>query len=149
MIRTGSRFDAIAILEAGSPGSAATYNPRCDQVVAQLDADGALVGGVVYREYHVASIQAHFAIMQPGKLSRKAIWAAFHYPFVQLGVNKILARIPTSNAKSIHLAERLGFVREALVPGVYPDASQLILSLSRENCRWIDTSEHTQAAPRA
>jgi RimJ/RimL family protein N-acetyltransferase len=131
VIRLNHAADGFAIADETVP-----FNPVCDRVVARVD-DEKLLGGVIYQAFTGVSISAHIASFDKHWLCRDLLWTMFHYPFVQLGCLKILASVPSSNLISIAFCGKLGFTTEARVSDVYPGADLLLLSMRREDCRWL------------
>jgi hypothetical protein len=116
------------------------FNPKCDRVVANVSTqDGVekLLGGVIYQAFAVASIFAHAGSFDPHWLSRDMLWIIFDYPFVQLGVKKFIVTVPSSNLKSLEFCFKLGFKEETRVTDVFTDGDLLVLSMRREDCRWL------------
>jgi RimJ/RimL family protein N-acetyltransferase len=62
----------------------------------------------------------------------------FAYPFKQLEVKKIIVYADSSNKESMLLARKLDFDVEAVVEEVYPDGDMMILSLYKEQCKWLE-----------
>jgi hypothetical protein len=112
------------------------FNPTCDQVISR-SRGGKLLGGVIFASYTEMSIEIHVASFEPGWLNTNLLWVSFHYPFDQLGVKKVLSRIRSSNRKALDFNRKLGFVDEARIADVYPDADLIIRSMTRDQCRWL------------
>ncbi len=120
------------------------FNPRSDIVISHSQ-DGKLLGGVILEGYTGAggSICAHQAGFSKHWLSRDMLWAAFHYPFEQLKVKKILGAIPSSNPKLLELNTKLGFKVEAPIRDGYPGGDMLVMSMTRPDCRWLSITPKT------
>jgi RimJ/RimL family protein N-acetyltransferase len=116
---------------AGAP-----FNPNTDICIARVE-DGELWGGVTYTGYTGASIQMHMAGFVPRWADRAFLWAAFHYPFVQIGCRKVFGQVPESNTKALEIDKRLGFKEVARIEDVFSDGACIILALAREDCRWL------------
>jgi RimJ/RimL family protein N-acetyltransferase len=116
----------------------AMYNPASDANIARVR-DGKLLGGIIYTDYtgEGGSIQMHFAGFAPNWLTRDVLWAAFHYPFEQLGCAKVFGQVPETNSKALEIDRRLGFKIEAKIEGVFPDGACYVLALARADCRWL------------
>lgn len=113
------------------------FNPDCDHCISRVE-HGELLGGVIFTGYKVASIGLHAAGFAPRWLDRDMLWMTFHYPFEQLGVQKIVATIPTSNQKAVLFDRKLGFVEEARIKDLFPDGDLLIMTMTRDQCRWLE-----------
>ncbi len=110
--------------------------------------NGKLLGGVFYESCTGPMIFAHQASFSKHWLCRDLLWVMFHYPFVQLGCNKICGTIPSSNADLLQFNLKLGFTIETSVKGAYPDGDMLIMSMLRNECRWLNVKPRSlQAGP--
>lgn len=103
-----------------------------------LERDGVLVAGTLYDYYNGASVVASIAIAGP--ITRRWLWAIFHYPFVHLGVNVILGMVAEGNAKSRHLCDRLGFSLATSIPHADPSGAMLLYTMTKDNCRFLKRS---------
>lgn len=112
------------------------YNPESNVVISR-EKDGKLLGGVVFQAYNGASIVIQVASFDPHWLDRDMLWMAFHYPFEQLGVQKLFTQTPSNNLKALDFNRKLGFKDEARIAGVFRDADLVIRSMCREDCRWL------------
>lgn len=101
--------------------------------------DGKLRGGVLYTDYqHHESIEIHVGGFDPFWINRRLLHAAFSYPFVQLGVKRIFARMSEGNPRVLAFNENMGFRRIARIEGVYRGGfAQVIAKLDREDCRFL------------
>jgi hypothetical protein len=137
----GIRFDEVEDgFELGSRAGV-PYNPLTDRVIAR-HRDGELLGGVTYTGYTGASINIHMAGFVTDWVNKDMIWVAFHYPFVQLGVNKMFGQVPASNQTALDLNRRLGFTEELRVSDVFPDGDLVVFSMYRDRCRWLKLKGH-------
>jgi RimJ/RimL family protein N-acetyltransferase len=142
MIHVGHLGHAALIAERAE----LIFNPAADKVISRSK-DNELLGGVVYQGYTGASIKMHVAGIPGYWLSKNMLWLCFDYPFNQLGCKKVFAQIPFTNTKSVDFARRLGFKYEVIVKDVFPDGDLLVLSLYRENCRWLKIQPTSGVAP--
>lgn len=113
------------------------YAPTHDHCIARVK-DGRLLGGVIYQGYTGASVEIHVAGFDPHWLSRDILWAAFGYAFIQLGCLKVIGRVQATNERALEFDLKLGFKEEARISDVYPDGDLLILTMRREDCRWLN-----------
>jgi RimJ/RimL family protein N-acetyltransferase len=113
--------------------------PQGKSAVGYVDPhDGLPKWAVVYDDYEPGgSIKMHTAIADPKYVSRRAIFAVFEYPFYQLGVKKVLATVNSENYAALTLDLRLGFEVEAVIEDAYDVGNMYILSMTREQCRWL------------
>jgi hypothetical protein len=133
MIITGNTFHGAAIAAA----IPRRFNPVCDPVISNMTPEGKLLGGVIYDGYTENCIFMHQAGFHPSWMTRELLWAVFHYPFVQLGCGKVCGTIPSAKTELLEFNERLGFKVETKITDAYPDGDMLILSMARDECRWL------------
>ena len=100
-----------------------------------LEHDGRMIAGVLYENWNRRSVTCHIAIQ--GLITPAYLAVIFHYPFVYLGCDKIIAPISESNAESIEFVTNLGFQEEARLLDAHPDGSLLLYTMERQKCRFI------------
>jgi RimJ/RimL family protein N-acetyltransferase len=134
MIRIEDPHDGERIANAAG----FVFNPGADRVIARVSPEGKLFGGCVYREFTRASISVHIAGFTKHWASRDLLWVGFHYPFIQLGVQKLFATIPDYNTDSLEIAKKMGFKYETRISEVFVDGDMLIYSMKRDDCRYLE-----------
>jgi len=112
------------------------FNPAADRVIS-VTSEGNLLGGNIFTGYTGASIHTHTAGFAKNWANRDFLWAIFDYPFNQLGCKKVFGQVPEYNTKALEIDLKLGFKIEAKIDDVFPDGACLVLSLAREDCRWL------------
>jgi hypothetical protein len=113
------------------------YHPTMHVVLSKTDADGVLMGGVIYTNFTPVSVMAHMAGFKPMWLSRAFLWVFFDYPFVQLNLKKILACVSSGNPRALAIDKRIGFREVVRVSDVYGDGDLVLLEITRAECRWL------------
>lgn len=115
------------------------FNPECDQVIARCNPEGNLLGGCLYQNYTGpgGSIGIHVASYHERWINRDILWICFHYPFVQLNCKKLFGQVPVTNRKALEFDLNLGFKIEATISDVFPDGDLYVISMLREDCRWL------------
>jgi RimJ/RimL family protein N-acetyltransferase len=115
-----------------------TWSPVGRSVIGELNENGSPRWAAVYDHYEPAgSIQLHIAIDNPKYVTRQAIQRVFEYPFNELGVKKVLGIVNSTNEAALTFDMRLGFTVEAVISDAYDMGSMYILSMTREQCRWL------------
>lgn len=105
-------------------------------VTIGYEKDGKIIAGVLYEGYNGKSVAMHVA-GEGNWLSREYLWAVFHYPFEVLKAEKILGLVSSANEKAMKLDIGLGFVHEATVKDACKDGDLNILTMTRDQCRWL------------
>lgn len=118
--------------------SGARYDSR-DMNIARVKNDE-FMGGVLYQEYNGHSVWMHMA-GNKGWVSREMIVAAFHFPFVTLGCKKVFGRVPEWKLDALRYNLRNGFKVETLVEDVYKEGGVFLISMTRDECRWVNPNE--------
>ena len=102
------------MVRAASPESLRWIEARTGCVLTReakgieaVDARGVVRGQVAYDCWTPMSCQCHMAVDTPVAW-RSLVRPAFEYPFRQAGKSVIMGVIPAGNARSVHLAKRLG-----------------------------------------
>ena len=115
------------------------FNYEIDQVIANVTSKGKLLGGVVFNlnTGEGGSIAIHVAGFDPHWMTRDLIWATFDYCFNQLKVKKIIGMVNSSKPKVLKFDLKLGFVEETRIKDYYCDGDLIVLSMVREQCRWL------------
>jgi len=113
------------------------FNPYADKVISRTNEDGDLLGGVIYEGFISNCIFMHQGSFEKNWMTKDLLWTLFHYPFVQLGVGKVCGTIPSSNSELLAFNERLGFKVECRIKDAYKDGDLLIMSMRKEDCRWL------------
>lgn len=89
--------------------------------------------------------ECHMHVVSDGSrrwCSRGFLAAAFAYPFVQLGVQRVTALVPAKNTDALVLDLRLGFVPEGVKRAAYGDDDMVVLGMLRDNCKWLQGVNH-------
>lgn len=118
--------------------SGSYFDPEHMTAIGNLD-DGKVLGGAVYSNY--TGVNGSVLVNVAGKgnwMTRDLIYTAFAYPFNQLKVRKLMAMVASSNRKSLKFNTKMGFVPEAVIPEAMPDGDMFIMSMTRDQCRWLD-----------
>lgn len=124
-----SRFVSSLIpFEAGEFGECATVG---------VDRGGHLVGGFVFNNWSpdAAVIEVSFAGIDKHWLTRQVLFAAFAYPFNQLGCQMVCSRTPASLKRAARIARAYGF-RQVTVPRLFGrDEDGILSTLTVEDWR--------------
>lgn len=103
-----------------------------------LERDGKLVAGVLYDGWNGVNMWMHSAITKGAYLGREFPWYVFHYPFNEVGCQRLTGLVEVSNHDAVRFNQRLGFKAEALLRGAASDGGDsVIMVMTRENCRWL------------
>lgn len=103
-----------------------------------LQRDGELVAGVLYEDFNGANVIMHVASDGTGAwLTKDYLRTCFAYPFEQLGCKRVTGIVPSSNEKALAFDTHLGFEVEAVLTEAHPDGDLVVLSMRRDDCRWL------------
>ena len=99
---------------------------------------GKLVAGLIYNGYEGANVNMHIGAIVGAKwLNKEFLFAAFDYPFNELGKRRATAFMASTNKRTIKFVKNLGFVYEGTMPHYYVDDDAVVYGLLRENCRFL------------
>lgn len=104
-----------------------------------LERDGELIAGVIYEGHSGTNLWMHVAA-KPGArwATPEFLEAAFSYPFVQLGCDRVTGYVDASNTAARKFDEHLGFKKEAILKGAAHDGGDVILYVMwKKDCRYV------------
>lgn len=111
-----------------------TYEPTTAAAIG-WESEGELVAGVLYDQYNGRSICMHVAAEKP--VTRTFTKTAFDYPFNQLGVQKVIGLVDSTNDAALRFDRKLGFVEEARIKDAGKHGDLILLTMTKERCRWL------------
>lgn len=124
--------------------SKSILNEQVDVCISRSK-DGELLGGAIYTNYTGRSICMHVAGFAPAWLNKDLLWCGFHYPFVQLRLQKILALVAATNYEALEFDRKLGFKEETIIRDVYREGDMVVLSMYKDDCKWLKLKPQTIA----
>lgn len=105
------------------------------------DARGPLAA-CLFEASNGASIMLHIATNGTRRwMNREYLWFVFHFPFVQLGITKIIAPVESTNATCARFVEHIGFALEATLKECAPKGDLLIYTMTKDQCKWLTLRE--------
>ena len=110
------------------------WKPEGAQTIG-LAKDGELVAGVWYDDYNSQAVTTHIAIT--GSITKQYLRVIFDYPFMQLGVQKIIAPVLEDNSQSMKLVEKMGFHQETRLKNVHPVGDMLFYVMDKTDCKYL------------
>jgi RimJ/RimL family protein N-acetyltransferase len=100
------------------------------------------VAACLFEASNGASIMLHIATDGSRKwMNREYLWFVFYFPFIQLGVTKIIAPVESSNKICADFVEHIGFILEATLKDCAPKGDLLIYTMARDQCKWLNLEE--------
>lgn len=112
----------------------ANYVSTAMKFIGLADKNG-LVAVCGYDGFNEVTIKQHIAV--DGQINREFLWFIFYYPFVQLGVNKIIGPVHSENEKCLRFAKKLGFSEEARIKDGLKGGDLVLLTLTKEKCKFL------------
>lgn len=107
-----------------------------------LESNGEIAAVTGFTDFNAVSCHMHIGI--EGRLTREYTRFCFWYPFEQLGVKKVFGLVAANNAKALRFDKHLGFQEEARIKEALPSGDMIILSMTKEQCRFLDKSFYKQ-----
>lgn len=131
-VESANREDFIWLQQRTSCGMTDGF-----RAIKCVDESGRIRGMVGYDGWTENACQCHMAVDSPTAW-RALVRPAFEYPFQQAGRRVIIGLIPAGNARSVHLAKRLGLRETYRVRDGWALGEDLVvLEMRREECRWL------------
>lgn len=95
----------------------------------------------LYESCNGVSVAVHLAGIGKRWMTREYLWFCFHYPFEQLGVNKLIGLVESDNADAIRLNKHFGYIIEATLKDAAPKGDLLIMTMTKDQCKWLSLKE--------
>ena len=112
------------------------YNPTMDTCIARVE-HGELLGGVIFQMFNGVSAVIHVAASTKKWINRDMLWVTFHYPFVQLGLTKLIGMVKSTNIEALRFDSGLGFIEECRIKDAVPDGDMVIMTMTKHQCRYL------------
>lgn len=101
--------------------------------------DAHLKAGVIYNFFDGANVCMHVGAIEGGHwMTPEFLFAAFDYPFNQLGRRRVTAMTKKKSKKVRAFVENLGFIYEGKCAHYFADDDLILYGMLRENCRFLD-----------
>lgn len=99
-----------------------------------------LVAGLIYNSEEAANICVHIGAEDGSRwLTPQFLFAAFDYPFNQLGKRRVTALLREGNKKAIRFVENIGFELEGSLANYHSDGTaRIIYGMLRDKCRFLN-----------
>ncbi len=87
------------------------------KAIGVVSNDGKMLAGVIYHDYQptAETIQLSMAADSPRWARKGVIRGLLHYPFEQIGVQKLWTATPHTNERAIRFNKGIGFTQEAVL----------------------------------
>lgn len=117
-----------------------TFDPECCAAIGWMQDDGTLSAGTLYDQFNGRSICMHVAAVR--SVTRTFVKTCFDYAFNQLGVQKVIGMVDSTNDSALRFDLHLGFVEEARIKDAGKFGDLILLTMTRQQCRWIKGEAH-------
>lgn len=107
------------------------------RVIGLMEDGKGPVAGALYEGHNGASVLVHLAATGRNWLNRDFLWFMSYYPFMQLGVTKVIAPVESTNHRSVRFTEHFGFTLESTLKDAAPNGDLLLYTITREQCKWL------------
>lgn len=121
-------------------GLVPTPNMVC---IGIIGADETIKGVVGFDGFNGASVQMHSA-GEGNWITRDLLWACFDYPFRVCELNMVIGLVPSGNERAVRFNEHVGFKKAYVLEGAHPDGSLVLMTMTRQECRYLDRKRHGQ-----
>jgi RimJ/RimL family protein N-acetyltransferase len=121
------------------------YGVNADQFIegkfeaVGLEHGGEMIAACIYNHFTGIDICMHIAAKQDANwLTNRFLQAAFAYPFKQLGCLRVTGCVAAKNTHALDFSKHLGFILEGVKRCGLPDDDEVILGMTRAECRFIE-----------
>ena len=104
------------------------FDDEC-KTISSVDDDGGVLAVVIYERITRHDCLMHVSSTDPRWCSKPFLRAAFTYPFVQLGLERVTFVVSEENEEAMALCERLGAKREGRLRRGFGDADGIVWGL--------------------
>ena len=112
--------------------------------IGRINTENKLMGVVVYNGFNGLTCSMHNA-GDGNWISREFLKVAFHYPFVECGLNHILVTVAADNERAMKLDKHLGFrVLFRVRHGWARNVDTVVLGMARHECRWVEQEKQRE-----
>ena len=119
----------------------ATWFPGKGSIIGLWDDREGPIAASLFEAHNGASVMLHQVGIGRKWLNREYLWFVFHYPFIQLGVRKIISPVESENRDSVRFIRHIGFDLEATLKDAAPKGDLLIFTMTKDQCRWLSLKE--------
>ena len=102
-----------------------------------IEKEGKVICGVLFECHNGNSIQIHVALEDGERMTREWLNVLFNYAFNQLKVKKIIGVLDSTNEKALKFDKHIGFITEAVIKDAGKHSDLVILSMTRQQCRFL------------
>tara|TARA_R110000772_G_scaffold51809_7_gene118899 strand:+ start:6641 stop:7075 length:435 start_codon:yes stop_codon:yes gene_type:complete len=97
-----------------------------------------LIGVVAFDNWSECSVEMHTA-GNGNWLTRELLYKSFSYPFDHGGVNTVICRIDSGNARSLKFCERIGYKEQCRIPNAWEGSRDMVIvAMQKHECRWLN-----------
>lgn len=126
-----------------------TWYPGKGSIIGLWEDGVGPIAGCLYEACNGASVMGSLAGIGKKWMTREYLWFCYHYPFEQLGVNKIIGTVDSSNLAARKLDEHMGFVLEATLKQAAPNGGDLLIyTMTKDQCKWLKLRKPNEQARR-
>lgn len=98
-----------------------------------LERDGELVAVTGYNNFTYKACHVHFCIDRGVYPTKEYLWFVHYYPFIQAGIDVLIAIMPQTNDRIIRLAQHLGYSMKCWI-----DQAELMLyTMNKSDCKFL------------
>jgi len=98
-----------------------------------LERDGELVAVTGYNQFTDKACHVHFCMETGVVVPKRYLWFVHYYPFIQAGIDVLIAIMPAINEKIIKLAQHLGYSMRTYLD----DAELLVYTMNKNDCKFL------------
>jgi RimJ/RimL family protein N-acetyltransferase len=102
-----------------------------------LERDGELVSVTGYNHFNGKSCHVHYFLKKGAYVPRRYVWFVHYYPYIQNGLNMMIAIVSSTNIAIIRLAKNLGYSYNYTIDNADMNGDLVIYTMTRDRCRFL------------
>lgn len=111
-------------------------------IVAYESDNGDILAACVGDNFSRYNCNVHIALDNRMVLRHRFLEQAFHWLFIQNGLNRVFGPITGNNERALRFVRHIGFEEVARVPhGAGEGVDTVVMEMKAENCQWLNQLE--------
>jgi len=117
------------------------YNVCGSEFTAAIgyEKDGEIRCVTGYNHFNGKSCHTHF-YYKGGYVPKDYLWFIHYYPFIQCGLDMLIAIIASANDKIVNLCHKLGYIEQYRLLHAHPEGDLMLATMQKDNCRFLGGS---------
>lgn len=93
-----------------------------------------------YNHFNGKSCHVHYYLKEKSYVPKSYVWYVHYYPFIQNGLDMLIAIVDSSNKSIIKLIKNLGYDINSVIQNAHINGDLTICVLTKNRCRFLGDS---------